>query len=126
MRIKTTLLLLLGMSLFTQCTPEKEVLNLPKTDLKQTAFLPWPSEILADSSAFPLDSLTPILLEDESNSWQQLQQRVQAELKEQTGWELPLATTRPALSLRSSESVPSERWKEAKPTDCVLGRIPSF
>ncbi|PQJ14636.1 beta-N-acetylhexosaminidase [Aureicoccus marinus] len=90
MRIKTTLLLLLGTSLFSQCTPEKEVLNLPKTDLKQTAFLPWPSEILADSSAFPLDSLTPILLEDKSKSWQQLQQRVQAELKEQTGWELPL------------------------------------
>ena len=71
---------------FIACTPEKEVLNLPQTDLSKTAFIPWPSEIRVDSTAFPLDSLTPLLIEAQGKAWEELLPHLQSTLQAKTGW----------------------------------------
>ena len=96
------------------CTPEKEVLNLPQTDLSETAFLPWPSEIRVDSTAFPLDSLTPLLVAVQEESWQELLPQLQSTLQAKTGWpytETPGAN-RPPIVLKEDTSLAHEEGYE--------------
>lgn len=101
--------------LLAQCNPKEELI-LPRTDLTQTIYLPVPVSVTADSSAFPLDSLTPILLESSAEEWQSLQKQVHLGLSMQTGWNLPLEQTgeRAPVVIRPIDSEQGDEYYQLK------------
>ena len=88
MEIKRVFLAALVLSCLAGCAPEKENLNLPQTDLSKTNFLPWPAQIRVDSTAFPLDSLTPLVIVSPEEEWNSLLPHIQSTIAGKTGWQL--------------------------------------